>query len=137
MRFRFPSGLSLSALSLLAAASLALAGGGQQPQPAPLKLGQQSYLYTCQGGERVTVTYLTTAPEREASPVFAVLRFQGRSYGLAPAVSGSGSRYVGHAGLNTASGLEWWEHHDEATLSSFRGDDARQTRPLLKCRIRL
>lgn len=105
-------------------------GRGAEPQAAPLKLAQQTHVYRCQGGPQVQVAYVQTG---ENGPSFAVLKYRGQSYGLAEAVSGSGSRYIGHAGLNTGSGLEWWEHHGEATLSTFRGDDARTPTKVLTC----
>ena len=117
-------------LALLATAS---AGGAGQPQSAPLKLSQQAHVYQCQGGQQVQVSYVSTGHPNDNSPMFAVLNYQGQRYGLAEAVSASGARYVGHAGLNTASGLEWWEHQGKATLSTFRGDDARTTKALLNC----
>lgn len=119
----------------LALFATAFAGGAGQPQAAPLKLSQEAHVYQCQGGQQVQVSYVSTGHANENSPLFAVLKYQGQRYGLAEAVSASGSRYVGHAGLNTASGLEWWEHQGEATLSTFRGDDARTTSTLLKCKF--
>ncbi|SEJ04949.1 Membrane-bound inhibitor of C-type lysozyme [Deinococcus reticulitermitis] len=109
----------------------ALAGGAGQPRA---QAAQQTYLYACQGGQQVQVKYLRTGDSDGLS--FAVLRYRGQRYGLAPAVSASGARYIGHAGLSTASGLEWWEHQGEGTLSTFSGDDASNPRPLLTCRLR-
>ena len=119
----------------LALLATAFAGGAGQPQAAPLKLAQQAHVYACQGGQQVQVSYVSTGHANENSPMFAVLKYQGQRYGLAEAVSASGARYVGHAGVNTASGLEWWEHQGEATLSTFRGDDARTTSTLLNCKF--
>ena len=100
-----------------------------------LRLGQRTYSYACEDGHFVQVTYITTGAENEGHPVFAVLRHGDDVYGLSEAVSASGARYIGHSGLNTASGLEWWTKGDHGTLSTFEGDDARNTIPLLKdCR---
>ena len=107
----------------------------EQSQAAPLKLSQDTHVYACQNGQTVQVAYVRADTAGQGGPSFAVLKYRGQSYGLAEAVSGSGARYVGHAGLNTASGLEWWEHQGEATLSTFRGNDARTTSTLLTCKV--
>lgn len=119
----------------LAATALgsALAGSAGAPVAAPIVLGHQSYSFTC-GKQAVKVTYVTTGTEKSGNPVFMVLEYSGKTYGLAPAVSGSGSRYVGLAGLNNASGLEWWEHQGEATLSTFKGDNASNAKVILTCK---
>lgn len=142
---------ALTLLPLLGAllGGAALGGGAASPKTAAppraaakawgpqLKPAFTHYTYACAGGEQVQVYYVTSGEEFRGLPVFAVLAYRGQSYGLAPAVSGSGARYVGHVGLNTAGGLEWWEHQGEATLSTFAGDDASKTRPLLRCTLRL
>ena len=119
-------------IAVLVAVGAAQAGG--TATPAPLKLGQTNYTYSCSNKQSVQVTYVTTGGQHDANPVFMVLKYKGKSYGLSEAVSGSGSRYVGHAGLNTGSGLEWWEHQGEATLSIFKGDNSTNSTPLLTCR---
>lgn len=128
-----------STLSLLTALSLALPGSsraGSAGSPAPLQLGQQSYTFIC-GRESVQVAYVTTGAEHDRLPVFVVLTYRGQRYGLSEAVSASGARYIGHAGLNTAQGLEWWEHQGEGTLSSFRGDNASATKKILGCKMKM
>lgn len=122
---------SLLIMSLFAAAT---AQAGAAGTPALLKLGQQSYTYTCTGKQVVQVTYVTTGGEHDGKPVFLVLTYKGKSYGLAEAVSASGSRYVGHAGMNM-NGIEWWEHQGEGTLSTFKGDNASDAKALLTCKI--
>lgn len=121
-------------LALGALLSSAVAGGAA---PQPLRLGQQTYTYACAGGQSVQVSYVTTGAQHSGNPTFVVLRYRGQSYGLAQAVSGSGVRYVGLAGLTVGSGLEWWEHQGEGTLSTFRGDQASEAQPLLSCRLRV
>lgn len=133
--YTLPAALLGTALTATVLASTALAGGAGQPQAAPLKLSQDTHVYACQDGQTVQVAYVRADTAGQGGPSFAVLKYRGQSYGLAEAVSGSGARYVGHAGLNTASGLEWWEHQGEATLSTFRGNDARTTSTLLTCKV--
>lgn len=114
-------------LALMAAvAGSALAGGGGAPPVAvqPAFTGMQ-----CQDG-RVLVRYVQA---HDLS--FVVLRYEGQTYGLAPAVSGSGSRYVGLAGLDTASGLEWWEHQGEATLSRYNPANGNTEALLTGCHV--
>lgn len=122
---------SLLALSLVAAG---VAQAGSAGTPAPLKLGQQSYTYTCTGKQSVQVTYVTTGGEHDGKPVLLVLTYKGKSYGLAEAVSASGSRYVGLAGIDL-NGIEWWEHQGEGTLSTFKGDNASNAKAVLTCKI--
>ena len=128
----------VQAFVLAAVSLLTTAFAGSVATPAPLKLASTAYTYTCKGGQSVGVQYVTTGVEKEKSPVFVVLTYKGQRYGLAEAVSASGTRYVGHAGLNTATGLEWWEHQNEGTLSTFTGDDAGETKVLVEgCKIKL
>lgn len=99
--------LSLAAAALIA--GTALAGGAGAPLPAALP-----HTYQCDGGQTVGVRYV-----QSDDIGFVVVRYQGQNYGLAPAVSASGSRFVGLDGQSTATGLEWWEHQGEGTLSSY------------------
>lgn len=122
-------------LLLLAAAltGSALAGGGGPAGPATVST--RTFHYTCDGGRKISVSYVTYG---EAGPLFAVLNWNGQLYGLAQAISASGARYASLSGPTTGgSGLEWWEHQGEATLSTFVGGSTRETRPLLThCRTR-
>ncbi|UFA51255.1 MliC family protein [Deinococcus radiophilus] len=122
---------TLMAAALLSSPALlggtALAGGAGAP---PVAVQPAFTWIQCQGG-RVLVRYV-----QAHDLTFVVLRYQGQNYGLAPAVSASGSRYVGLAGLDTASGLEWWEHQGEGTLSVYHPASG-ETAPLLAgCRLR-
>ncbi|MDO4264005.1 MAG: MliC family protein [Deinococcus sp.] len=111
----------MGSAALLGLGSTALAGGAG----APLVASQPTYTaMQCSDG-RVLVRYV-----RVNELTFVVLRYQGQSYGLAPAVSASGSRFVGLAGLDNASGLEWWEHQGAGTLSRYDPQTG-ETRPLL------
>lgn len=105
----------------------ALAGGGGVPPVTvqPAFTGMQ-----CEGG-RVLVRYV-----QAHDLTFVVLRYEGQTYGLAPAVSGSGSRYVGLAGLDTASGLEWWEHQGAGSLSRYDPQTGETTPLLQDCKLR-
>lgn len=123
---------SFLALSLIVSG---LAVAGAAGQPAPLKLGQQTYTYRCQANQTVQATYVTTGGQHDSNPVFLILKYKGKTYGLSEAVSGSGSRYVGHAGLNLPDGLEWWEHQGEATLSTFKGGNATNSKAILTCKM--
>lgn len=118
--------------------ALTLASCGILPQSSSgretvddLQLDQASYRFDCQSGETLHVTYLTADP---AGPVLLVLRYRDRYFGLAQAVSASGSRYIGHAGLTTDAGLEWWEKGGQATLSRFEGGRVDDTKRLTSCR---
>ena len=96
-----------------------------------------AYQYKCANGQVLGVRYLPSDPQLKRDPVFVVLEYGGERYGLAPAVSGSGARYVGLSGPRTAisiSGLEWWEHYDEAKLSRVNPQTG-ATSPLLTCRM--
>ncbi|MBZ9752826.1 MliC family protein [Deinococcus sp. HMF7604] len=72
--------------------------------------------YTCSGGTKLDVIYIRFATR----PLFAVVNWQGKQYGLAEALSASGSRYAGLYGPAQApNGLEWWEHQGQAELNAF------------------
>lgn len=112
--------------SSLAALSAATVAGAPE-------LSARTVPYTCADGQRITATYVS-ADSGAASVV--ILRWNGQSYGLAQAVSGSGARYAGLYGPTVSDhGLEWWEAKGEATLSGFTGKDFFETRPLVaECR---
>ncbi|ASN82694.1 MliC family protein [Deinococcus ficus] len=95
---------------------------------APAAISYRTFHYTCDGSRKVSVSYVNFGMR---GTQFAVLTWNGRQYGLASAVSASGARYAALAGPAGSSGLEWWEHQGEATLSAFVGPDSRVTRPLL------
>lgn len=59
----------------------------QKSVPSPI------HNYQCESGEKITVNY--------HSSDFATIQYQGNSYRMQIAVSGSGSRYVGES-------LVWW-----------------------------
>lgn len=101
---------------------------------APTSFSYRTFHYACAGGQKIDVSYVATRP---GGPGFALLDWRGQQYGLAQAVSASGARYASLYGPGVGgSGLEWWEHQGEATLSTFTGPDTRQTRVLLTgCRV--
>ena len=130
--------LKASALIALILGGTALAGGGSAPAPRAPQPSAIAYRYSCDGGKSLTVRYIVSDPSLRRDPVFAVVSYGGQNYGLAPAVSASGTRYVGLTGPSTAQGLEWWEHQGEATLSSFAvNGSADDGQPLLRCKINL
>ncbi|WP_261663942.1 MliC family protein [Deinococcus sp. Marseille-Q6407] len=120
---------------LVAATGSAFAGGGAVPATKAPQPTVTSHRYACANAQSVQVRYVDTDPVLKRDPVLAIVNYHGQSYGLAPAVSASGSRFVGLAGLNTASGLEWWEHQGEGTLSTYNPANG-QTKTLVSgCRI--
>ncbi|QEA38697.1 lysozyme inhibitor [Pistricoccus aurantiacus] len=104
-------------------------------QAGDLQFEQRTYRYTCDNNQAIEARYVTTQDGEESGPVFLVLEYKDQLFGLAPAVSASGSRYIGHAGLTTGSGLEWWGKGDEAWLNRFTGDNAQDTERLQTCRL--
>lgn len=120
----------LISAALLAPLALATAyAGGATTRPAAT---QQRQTYVCDSGQRITVNYVNVSPD---APTMVVITYKNNQYALAPAVSASGARFVGLAGLNTASGLEWTEHQGEGYLSSFPVDDPSKTSTLLTCKL--
>ncbi|MCP2013184.1 membrane-bound inhibitor of C-type lysozyme [Deinococcus sp. HSC-46F16] len=116
--------LVAAALLVLAIAPVAEAGGGPSTPGS-----SRTFHYTCGGGQKISATYATFGP---GGPTSVVLNWRGREYGLAEALSASGARYASRAGPEGArSGLEWWEHQGEATLSTFVGTNTGRTRALL------
>lgn len=121
---------------LLVAALLASAASVASAQRAPERISYRTYAYTCDGGKKVSVAYMTFGDVNYARVTYA-----GHQYALAEAVSGSGSRYASLAGPytngNVGHGLEWWEWKGKATLSSFNGTDTSNTTALLtNCKAR-
>lgn len=121
----------LKALTLTVLAALIAA-----PASAAQPISYRTYHYTCDGGKKISVSYFNFG-----ETIFAVLNYAGRQYGLAQAVSASGSRYASLFGPVTksslGSGLEWWEWHGKATLSTFKGSDTANTTELLtNCKTR-
>nr|WP_298379702.1 MliC family protein [uncultured Halomonas sp.] len=104
-------------------------------QAGDLQFEQRTYRYTCDNNQVIEARYVTTQKGNEDGPVLLVLHYKDQLFGLAPAVSASGSRYIGHAGLTTGSGLEWWGKGDDAWLSRFTGDNAQETERLQTCRL--
>lgn len=125
----------LSASLLLPAASTA-----KDTAASPLKLRQSTLHYDCAKGPARTlaVTRITTGASGDGAPEFVVVHLQGRRYGLAQAISGSGVRYVGLLGIDPGHGMEWWEKGDEGTLSSFDNNDPKAEPQVLMddCRVR-
>ena len=122
----------------------ALLSAAQAASPS-YTFSYQTTHYVCQGGQRLDVSFVSTWPKGGPAvngtaqvPLFALLNYQGQTYGLALAVSGSGARYASLYGPTAGgSGLEWWEHQGEGTLSRLTGKDAWATVPILKaCRVR-
>lgn len=112
-----------AALTLTFASSLSVA--------APVQLSYRTFHFTCQQGPKVSVSYLNYG---KSGPTFAVLKWNGNQYGLAQAISASGARYAALYGGPNNAGLEWWEHHSEATLSTFLNGDPNTTKALLTCK---
>lgn len=99
---------------------------------APVQITYRTYHYACQGGQKVSVAYVNYG---KSGPMFAVLTWKGQQYALAEAISASGARYAGLAGpANVNTGLEWWEHQGQATLSTFINGDTTKTKVLLTCK---
>jgi membrane-bound inhibitor of C-type lysozyme len=124
--------LRTAALLALSAtlAGAALVQANVVPQatgPAPTT--SRTVPYTCAAGQKISVTSLKYGAD---GPTFAVLNWNGGQYGLAPALSASGARYVALAGpVGARGGLEWWEHAGAATLSTFVDGGTLKTRALL------
>lgn len=82
---------------------------GQSPEAPPSAVLQ----YQCESGEKMVVMYSSTDT--------AQVQYQGKTYNMQIAVSGSGSRYVGE-------GLEWWtkttSQGAEGTLFQHQADGA-------------
>lgn len=134
--------MKLLALALLSASLLApMAGQARESAaPPPLKLKQSTLRYDCAKGpaRTLTITRITTGASGGDAPEFVVVSLQGRRYGLAQAVSGSGVRYVGLLGIDPGHRMEWWEKGDGGTLSSFDNNDPKaEPRVLMDdCRLR-
>lgn len=71
-----------------------------------------TYHYVCESGETITASY----PDTDSAEV----HYQGSTYDMKIAVSGSGARYVG-------GGLEWWTKGSgpgsHGTLFQHKADD--------------
>lgn len=76
-------------LALMASVALVAACTSTPPEPATARAST----YACESGQTITAAYPTTET--------ATVQYQGRSYDMLIAISGSGARYVG-------GGLEWW-----------------------------
>ncbi|WP_227370445.1 MliC family protein [Halomonas sp. M20] len=102
MRLTIP--LTLASTLLLTAC----ATSQQDAQTAAPK----TYNYACESGETIAVSY--------PDPDSARMEYQGTTYSMQIAVSGSGARYVG-------SGLEWWAKGSgpgsHGTLFQHNADD--------------
>ncbi|WP_216318678.1 MliC family protein [Deinococcus aestuarii] len=124
--------LLLTAVAALAGS--AVAGGGSRASgninpSAPTSVSSRTFHYTCDGGRKISVSYVNYGAD---GPLFAVLNWNGQQYGLAQAISASGARYASLYGPTVSGGgLEWWEHQGQADLSTFVGTDTSSTRPLL------
>ncbi|WP_291429591.1 MliC family protein [Deinococcus sp.] len=95
---------------------------------SPVQVKYRVFRYTCDAGKKINVYYVQFGQD----PMFAMLDWNGQRFGLAEAISASGSRYAGLSGPASArGGLEWWEHHGEATLSAFTGNSTTNTKTLL------
>nr|WP_299244990.1 MliC family protein [uncultured Halomonas sp.] len=126
---------SVTALVGCATGGTSDSGSSSASQTGDLQFEQRTYRYTCDNDQVIEARYVTTQKGNEGGPVFLVLHYKDQLFGLAPAVSASGSRYIGHAGLTTGSGLEWWGKGNEAWLSRFTGDNAQETERLQTCRL--
>lgn len=127
----------LFALGLLGTAAMAPA---KEVPFKPLTLKQNTLRYDCAKGPARTleVTRIVAGARGSDAPEFVVVSLQGRRYGLAQAISGSGVRYVGLLGVDPGHGMEWWEKGDEGTLSRFdaNGNPADTTVLMADCRLR-
>lgn len=95
----------------------------------PDSVETRTIAYQCEGGQTIRARYLAVDG---GAVTFVVLRWNGQTYGLAPAVSASGARFAGLFGPAVSDrGLEWWEARGEAMLSMFTGKDFSDTRPLV------
>lgn len=102
---------------------------------APALTSSPVHVYTCDGGKKISATYLSYESD---GPGFVVLMWNRQEYGLAQAVSADGGRYASLYGPTMGgNGLEWWEAQGSATLSTFTSSDTSQKRTLLtNCRAR-
>ena len=94
MIFSFAPGTIMKAtfrptLAIMASAALVAACNTAPQEPA----AASAFTYACESGQTVTAAYPTTDT--------ATVQYQGRTYDMIIAISGSGARYVG-------GGLEWW-----------------------------
>jgi membrane-bound inhibitor of C-type lysozyme len=87
MKFTIP--LTLASALLVSAC----AGFQQDDSNSQAKLSPSVHHYQCKSGEAIAATYSSADSAR--------VQYEGNTYNLKIAVSGSGARYVG-------DGLEWW-----------------------------
>lgn len=94
----------------------------QEPAAAPAQTTTPPIGYACESGKTVQAQYIDT----ETAQVI----YDGQTYAMRIAVSGSGARYVG-------SGLEWWtasrDGQENATLSRIGPNDQVGTAVLERC----
>jgi len=94
---------------------VAACSSGAPPQPPRSSAdtpGGSPYVYRCDSGKTITAVYPSTDT--------ATVQYQGASYGMHIAMSGSGARYVG-------DGMQWWTKGPSGMLSPLQADGSAGT----------
>ena len=119
------NGVSEGMDSLTTTAAVSL----DEKETFPADITSRTIPYSCDDGRMIAATYLSAD---SGSVSLVILRWDGKAYGLAQAISASGARYASLYGPTPADhGMEWWEAKGEARLGAFTGTDLTETRPLL------
>jgi len=116
------SGSSMDSLTTTATVSL------DEEETFPADITSRTVPFTCDDGQKLSATYLSAD---SGAVSLVILRWDGKAYGLAQAVSASGARYASLYGPTPEDrGMEWWEAKGEARLGVFTDTERGETRPL-------